>query len=246
MIRAFLIFISLLFLINLSYAQGNLTGRVLENKTRVPLGGISVQNLKSNVITVSDQNGLFSIKAHVGDLVTFSGFSYQTDTLYVKDLSSVEILLDLKGTMLKGVVVTGSETRLGNLTAPPTLSPFGGQTLVYQTDKDGNPVGGLKMNIFDSHANAKKKRKEVELGQSEDTKREIAKIFSPEGLKDYIPLKDQELTNFIILYTPTVDTYTDAGFNLTVYIDSCYKEFLKLPADRRKSKDLTDLNSKPD
>ena len=246
MIRAFLIFIGLLFLINLSYAQGNLTGRVLENKTRVPLGGISIQNLKSNVITVSDPNGLFSIKAHVGDLVTFSVFSYQTYTLYVKDLISVEIILDLKGTYLQVVTIHYQQTRLCNLTAPPTLSPFGGQTLVYQTDKDGNTIGGLKMNIFDSHANAKKKRKEIELGQNEDTNREIAKIFSPEGLKDYIPLKDQELTNFIILYKPGIETYTDPAFNLTVYIDSCYKEFLKIPADRRKSKDLTDLNAKPD
>jgi len=245
MIRVFLISILLSFIVNLSFAQGNLTGRVLENKTRFPLSGISVQNLKSNIITVSDQNGLFSIKAHVGDLVTFSGFSYQPDTLYVKDLSSVEILLDLKGTTLKGVTVTGTETRLGNLTAAPTLSPFGGQTLVYQKDANGNYNGGLTMNIFDSHSNANKRRKAVQLGKDEELKQQIAKDFSPENLKNYVPLKDQEMTNFIIMYTPTIATYTSPDFNLTVYIDSCYTEFLKIPPDRRQSKDLTDLNAKP-
>jgi len=243
--RVLLFSIFLIFIVNLSFAQGNLTGRVLENKTRVPLSGISVQNLKSNIITVSDQNGFFSIKAHVGDLVTFSGFSYQTDTLYVKDLSSVEILLDLKGTTLKGVTVTGTETRLGNLTTAPTLSPFGGQTLVYSKDAKGDYNGGLKLNLFDSHSDANKRKKVAQLGKDEELKQQIAREFSPDNLKNYIPLKGQEMTNFIIMYTPTIDTYTSPDFNLTIYIDSSYAEFLKIPKDRRQSKDLTDLNAKP-
>jgi hypothetical protein len=243
--RAFLIAVVLLFVVRFGFAQGNLTGRIYENKTRIPLAGVTVQNLKSNVITVSDNNGLFAIKAHVGDLITFSSFSYNPDTLYVKDLGSVEIFLDLKGTMLKEVNVTGTETRLGDLKAAPTLSPFGGQTLVYQKDADGNYDGGLKLNLFDSHSNAKKKAKEIQLGKDESVKRTIAREFSPENLKNYVPIKDQEMTNFIILYTPSVNTYTSGDFNFTVYVDSCYKEFLKIPADRRKSKDLTDLNAKP-
>ena len=91
MIRVFLISIVLFFIVNLSFAQGNLTGRVYENKTRIPIAGVSVQNLKSNVFAVTDKNGLFSIRAHVGDLITFSSFAYETDTLYVKDLGSTEI-----------------------------------------------------------------------------------------------------------------------------------------------------------
>ncbi len=245
MIRAFLILILLLFIVHLSFAQGNLTGRVLENKTRLPLGGISVQNLKSNIIVVSDKNGLFAIKAHVGDLITFSSFSYQPDTLYVKDLSSVEVLLDLRGTMLKGVTVTGTETRLGNLKASPTLSPFGGETVVYSKDASGNYKGGLSMNLFDSHSDAKKKQKDIQLGKDEAIKQKIAREFSPDYLKDYVPLKEQEMNNFIILYTPTVSTYTASDFNFTSYVNTSYKEFLTIPEERRKSKALTDLNAKP-
>lgn len=245
MIRWFFLLICLLFLVNLSYAQGNLTGRIYENKTRVPLAGISVQNLKSNTIIVSDKNGLFSIKAHVGDLITFSGFSYQPDTLYVKDLSSVEILLDLRVNMLKGVNVVNSELRTGNLKAAPTLSPFGGQTLVYQKDANGNYDGGLKLNLFDSHSNANKKKHEALLGKDEAMKRQIAKVFSPENLKDYVPLKGQEMDNFIILYTPSIDTYNSGDFHFTTYINTCYQEFLKIPIEKRQSKELTDLNAKP-
>ena len=229
-------------LTGLSYAQGNLTGRVYENKTRVAIEGISIQNLKSHATTVSDKNGLFSIRAHVGDLVTFSGFSYQTDTLYVKDLSAVEVLLDMRQNMLKGVDVTGSETKLGNLTAAPTPSPFGGQTLVYQTDANGAPKGGLKLNLFDSHSDANKKRRNTQIGKEEQTKQEIARVFSPENLKNYVPLTGQEMDNFIMIYTPTIDTYTSSEFNLTVYLNNSYHEFLKIPAEKRQSKQLTELN----
>lgn len=245
MIRVFLTSILLLFIVNLSFAQGNLTGRVYENKTRIPIAGVSIQNLNSHIFAVSDKNGLFSIRAHVGDIVTFSSFAYETDTLFVKDLSSIEILMDLKGTNLKGVTIRDQQTRLGSLTAPPTLSPFGGQTVVYSRDADGNYKGGLAMNLFDSHSNAKKRQKDIQLGKDEELKRQIAREFSPENLKDYIPLKGQEMINFIIMYTPTVDTYTSPEFNFTMYVDSTYKEFMKIPKERRESKDLTDLNAKP-
>ncbi|HEY4198061.1 MAG TPA: hypothetical protein VGM63_21120 [Mucilaginibacter sp.] len=242
MIRLLFLVIGLLFLSNICFAQGNLTGRIYENKTRIPLAGISIQNLKSKTMAVSDQNGIFAIRAHIGDLVTFSGFSYQTDTLYVKDLGTIEIFLDPKQRELKGVTVTGSETRLGNLKAAPTLSPFGGETLVYQTDANGDAKGGLKLNLFDSHSDAKKRKKEVQLGEDEKTKQEIAKTFSPDNLKNYLPITGQEMDNFIIIYTPDINTYTDADFNLTIYIDKSYRDFLTIPKERRQSKQLTELN----
>jgi hypothetical protein len=242
MIRLLFLLIGLLFLANISFAQGNLTGRIYENKTRIPLAGISIQNLKSKIMAVSDQNGIFAIRAHIGDLITFSGFSYQPDTLYVKDLGTIEVFLDLKQNMLKGVTVTGSEINLGNLKAAPTPSPFGGQTLVYQTDANGAEKGGLKLNVFDSHSDANKRKKETQLGKDEQTKQEITRVFSPASLKDYIPITGQEMDNFIILYTPDINTYTANDFNLTIYIDKCYQEFLKIPKERRQSKELTQLN----
>ncbi len=246
MIRLFLTAICLLFIINLSFAQGNLTGRVYENKTRIPVGGVSIENLRSHVTTVSDQNGLFSIRAHIGDLVTFSAFSYQIDTLYVKDLASVEILLDLRQNALNEVKVTGTETRLGKLSAAPTLSPFGGHTLVYSKDDTGGYVGGLTLNVFDSHSSANKRKRDAQIGKDEHVRQEIARVFSPENLKNYVPLTGQEMDNFIILYTPSLTAYTSPDFNMTLYIDTAYKEFMKIPAEQRRSKKMTDLQKKPD
>jgi len=244
MIRALFISFGLLFLVNLTYAQGSLTGHIYENKTKIPLAGITIENLKSHFTSLSDKNGVFSIRAHIGDLVTFSGLSYKTDTLYVKDLNFIEIFLDLKGNMLNEVKVTNQETRIGSLKAAPTLSPFGGQTLVYQTDESGNYTGGVTLNMFDSKSAANKKKRDARIAKDEDTRLKISRVFDAQNLQNYLPIKDQEMTNFIILYTPDVETFTNPEFNLTVYLNFSYKEFQKIPVEKRQSKEFLQLMNK--
>lgn len=225
-------------------AQDNLTGRIYEYKTRTILPGVTIRNLKTNSTTVSDRTGAFSITAKAGDLVVFNSFAYQPDTLFVKDLKYTEIQLVLKSNMLDEVKVTGQEIKIGNLKPTPSLSPFGGQTLVYQTDPKGNPTGGLRMNVFDSHAAEKKREHAIQTQKDEAIKEKIAGIFSPDGLKDYVPFKGQEMQNFITMYTPSIDVYTAPDFNLTVYINTSYHEFMKIPAEERASPGLTSLTGK--
>ncbi|MFB9842516.1 hypothetical protein [Mucilaginibacter ginsenosidivorans] len=217
-------------------AQDNLTGRIYEAKTKVMLPGIIVKNLKTQSTTISDHTGAYSIPAHIGDLVVFSAFSYVPDTLYVTSLKYTEISLVLKSNMLNEVRVTGQETRLGNLKAAPTLSPINSQALTYSTDSKGNYTGGLTAHIFDSHSAENKRKHEAQVTKDEAIKNKIAEIFSPKGLKDYIPLEGQEMQNFIVTYTPDIKTYTDPNFNLTTYINDSYQEFLKIPESERKSK----------
>jgi hypothetical protein len=225
-------------------AQDRLTGRVYEYKTRNTLPGITIRNLRTNNTIVSDRTGAFSIAAKVGDLVLFNSFSYQPDTLYVKDLNYTDIQLVLKSNMLQEVRVTGQETRLGNLKPTPMLTPFGGDKLVYQSDAAGNYTGGMKMNIFDSRSAANKRQHAIQTEKDEGIKARIADIFKPQSLENYVPLKDQEMRNFIIMYTPDLDTYTGPDFNLTVYLNNCYREFMQIPAEKRQSKDLMNLTRK--
>jgi hypothetical protein len=242
--RIFLFLAFACFFIGSASAQDVLTGRVYEYKTTNAVPGVSIRNLRTNNTAISDRTGAFSIPAKVGDLVLFMGFSYQADTLYVKDLKYTEVQMLLKGRTLDEVKVTGQETRLGNLKPTPTLSPFGGQTVVYQTDPKGNYTGGLRMNIFDSHSAANKRQHAIQTEKDEAIKTKIAGIFSPEGLKDYVPFKGQELQNFITMYTPDIATYTAPDFNLTTYISTCYQEFMKIPAEERQSASLTNLTGK--
>lgn len=250
MVRALFISLLLLFVVCFAQAQDNLTGRVYEFKTRTVLPGVTVKNLATNGAVVSDRTGAFSIAAKAGDLVVFNSFAYQPDTLYVKDLKYVEIQLSLKSNMLNEVKVTGQEVKTGNLKPAPLLSPFGGQAIVYTTDDKGtldgkgtNYTGGVRFNVFDSGVE-KKREHDAKTAKDEEVKAKIADIFSPEGLKNYVPLKGQELQNFITLYTPAIDVYTAPDFNLTVYINTSYHEFMKMPADERASPGLTSLTGK--
>jgi len=225
-----------------AFAQDGLTGRVYENQKHISLPGIVVRNLNTQGSTVTDRTGGFAIPAKIGDVVTFTGFSYRPDTLYVKDLKYIEILLDLKQNMLKEVKVTASEVNVGSLKAAPRLSPIASDAVVYHQDAKGNYDGGLTFNIFDSHSAENKRKKEAQFNKDEDVKTQIAEIFSPEYLKNYIPLTGQEMTNFIVEYTPDIKTFTSHDFNITLYLNNSYTEFMKLPAEKRQSKDFQRIN----
>ncbi|HVS93226.1 MAG TPA: carboxypeptidase-like regulatory domain-containing protein [Mucilaginibacter sp.] len=240
--RFFFLFACICLLAHSAFAQDNLTGRVYEANTHSAIPGITIRNLKTNFATVSNQTGAYSIPAKVGDLIVFSAFSYVPDTLYVQNLNYTDIKLTLKQNMLNGVTVTGQQTRLGNLKPAPTLSPFGGQTLVYHTDAKGNYDGGVRLSVFDSHSAQKKREKEAQLERDDAMQKKIAEVFSPGNLKNYIPLKGQEMTNFIGMYTPDIATYTSPDFNFTIYLNASYTDFMKLPEEKRQSKDLLNLS----
>ena len=63
-----------------------LKGRVFEFQSRHPVAGITVYNLKTRNIVNTDTGGHFDIAAARGDLITFSGMGYKTDTVLVTDL----------------------------------------------------------------------------------------------------------------------------------------------------------------
>src|SRR5258708_16111179 len=109
MTKHLLLLLSGLFILNLSYAQDKLSGRVIENKTNVALGGIKIENLKNHNGSVSDSTGRFSIKANIGDYIAFSGFAYHGDTVYVTNLKYLEVHLDLKQNVLNEVRVITPE-----------------------------------------------------------------------------------------------------------------------------------------
>jgi hypothetical protein len=165
MIRKLFSIICFLFVAGSIYAQDNLTGRIAEDKTRIAIAGVKVQNIKSGNVVVSDPTGAFSIPARVGDIIVFSSGFYLPDTLYVQNLRYIEIAMQSKANALKEVKVTQSEVKTGSLKAPPILAPLGGNTLVYHQDDAGNYNGGLTMRLFDSHSGENKRKKEAQFNQ---------------------------------------------------------------------------------
>jgi hypothetical protein len=227
------------------YAQDKFGGRIFENHTRIALGGIVIENLTSHEKTVSDAAGTFVIGAKVSDLLLFSSAAYQNDTLYIANLNYLYIFLNLRSRSLNEVKVTQSEIKTGKLTLPVTTGPLNSKTVLYQTDAAmQNNVGGIKIMLNDSKGYQNKKLKEQQIGIDEAEKDKIAKIFSAENIQQYVPIKGQELQNFIILYIPNLKTYNSSGFNLILYLSSSYKEFCKIPIEKRQSADFLKISSK--
>src|ERR1700735_3343583 len=101
MIRQILFLILFSALATTVFAQDQLTGRVYENKSKVFLQGVRVEDLKSHTMTVTGVDGSFTIRAAVGDLVCFTNSNYKPDTLYVADLKYVQVFLDPRVNMLQ-------------------------------------------------------------------------------------------------------------------------------------------------
>lgn len=221
-------------------AQSVLTGRVLENKSKVTLQGVKVENTKSHNTAFTDANGKFSITAAIGDVVIFTNGAYKPDTLYLTNLKEVEVFMDPIINQLQEVKVTNQQIKKNaGFSTQQETGVLGSKTVLYQTDDDGNYKGGIKVNIPD--ANDTKKMHDKKVAVTESMNDQIVKAFSADNLKKYLPLTGQEMANFIILYTPDINTYFGEGFNLVAYINQKYKEFMQIPADQRQSKSLTQL-----
>jgi hypothetical protein len=228
------------------YSQDKLNGRVYEDKTKVLLGNVKIEDLKSHITAITDSTGKFSIKASTGDFLTFTGFAYITDTVYVANLKYLEVYLKPKQNMLDEVKIQNVQTRTGKLSAVPITGVLGSRKILYQTDEYGNQKGGVKLMVFDSNGDAKKKKRDGDIADNEEKQLVIYNTFQPKNLQNYLPLKGVEMDNFIILYTPDVATYYDASFNLTSYLNISYKKFLLIPANQRTSTTAFKLVTKPD
>src|ERR1700753_3329754 len=169
MVRRLLFLILLSGAINTAFAQDMLRGRVYENKSKVFLQGVKVEDLKSHAIVITGPDGNFEIKAAVGDVVCFSNDNYKPDTVLLTDLKIREIFLDPRVNMLQEVTVKNQEIKKdAGFTTQKQPGVLGSQTVLYQTDSEGNPIGGIKMNIADGGETPK--QHEAKVAKSEAKK----------------------------------------------------------------------------
>lgn len=220
---------------NRAQAQSRfLYGQVLEYKTNKKLADIKILNLATLARATSDKEGKFGIAAKPGDILTYSAEAYATDTVLVADMKFATVYMQTRE--LKEVNINSTKLQLGKLAAAPVTGPFGGHTVLEQTDASGNKIGGLKIMI-----RGKANKKGTRYAADEAAERKIAQVFSEENLKQYLPIKGQEMQNFIILYTPDVKAYAQID-NLVSYLNTCYKEFITIPLAQRQSKAYLELS----
>lgn len=225
------------FMVTAARAQSMLKGRVMEIRTDILLSGIKVENTTQHNMVSTDPHGNFTIRANKGDILCFSGLNYIADTLYLTSLKYLTVLLELRQNALKEVKISSAEANASAFKYEPETGPLGSHDVLYK------PGGGLLIKFSDSHKEAKKRAKLAELEINGQKEREITSVFNKTTLKNYIPITGQEMDNFVIKYRPDIKTYTSGNFDMVDYVSECYKDFLKIPADKRKAIMYPQLNS---
>lgn len=229
------LFIVLLLTIPLyTIAQTGITGGVFdyENKS-FPLQKVTVRNLNNQKSTVTGAAGQFTITANKGDLLEFSLAGFHTDTLYLTNLQSKTIYLPSLATNLNEVKIAGARLSTDlNLKDPnaPKFHRIAGDVPTQNVQR----AGGVGL-AFGSGGPKRERAKVKALEEKSAYETEINQYFNEEHVGGLIPLKDQELKDFIALYRPSVARVrADHPFNYDFYIAQAYQTWLKLPPEGRK------------
>jgi TonB-linked SusC/RagA family outer membrane protein len=88
-------------------AQTRHTGRVTASDDQLPIPGATVRLKGTNVGTVTDVNGQYSIEAPSGSVLVFSFLGYRTQEVTVGTAQSINVVLQSGSNTLNELVVTG-------------------------------------------------------------------------------------------------------------------------------------------
>jgi hypothetical protein len=221
--------------------QSVFSGRVLEYKTRIPSTSVRIQNLTNGLKTITLKDGQFAVAAKPGDLLVFTAFSYQPDTVLITDMHAREIFMTPKTNLLNQVNITDTSGRaIANPNAAHYFDPmFHGQPVVYQRDpKYFTPVGGIIVRLHYWSKDEHKKRQAAQSEKEREISEHISTVFTPLNVGNYVPLKGTELDDFLLLYTPDVKEYTDTKFDLVPYLNACYLNWKTLTPEQRKAGEI--------
>jgi len=221
-------------------AQSVFSGRVLENKTRIVLRSIRIENQTNKLKTITDERGQFFINAKVGDILVFNGFAYEPDTVVITDMHAREIFMEPKKNMLNQVNITDTsgmaKANPGAFLPPDKM--FHGQAIVNQRDNNLNEIGGIAIRLHYWSKDEKKRRKAEQSAKDRAISEQISKVFTPLNIGQYVPLKGVDMDNFLMLYTPDVKEYTDKRFALLPYVNACYQNWQTLTPEQKKAGDI--------
>jgi hypothetical protein len=228
----YLLLFSALFMAGTVNAQSLLKGTVYESgkSIRMPNVFIRDDNNKKQ-ITITDDKGNFSINVETGHTLIFESPGYVSDTLYITNLAPKRVEMVTKTIALRQVNVTSTRQSFDAHREYPE---------VYTRSK----VYPLSPSSWFSK-DARDARRLKKYFKHEEEERHVDEVFNVTYVESLVPLRGQELENFMTLYRPTYAFLkNNNGESLTVYINDSYKKFMNLPADQRTLPKLTNTGIK--
>ena len=206
-------------------AQGLLKGTVFEDATNNRLQDVFIRDVTNKQFTLTDKQGNFSIGTETGHLLIFECPGYNSDTLYVVDMAPKKILLGVKSIALREVAINANRA---------TFDPHKEYPDVYEKSK----VYVLSPSTWFSKE-GKDARRLKHYFQHEAEERHVDAVFTRTYVGSIVPLKGQDLENFMTLYRPTYQfLMNNNGPSLAAYINDCYKKYLALPPEKRSLQKL--------
>lgn len=203
-----------------------LRGTVVENGTNTRMGDVLIRDLNNKQLVTTDEKGNFIIKAAVGHSLIFSSPGYVSDTLYVVDLVTKQIKMQSQSIALREVTIKSSSNG---------FNPQAEYPEVYQNSK----VYALSPSTWFGKS-GKDARRLKHYFTREAQERHIDSAFSRVYVGSLVPLKGQDLDDFMTMYRPTYAFLrSNTGPSLVAYINDSYRKWQALPADKRHLQRLT-------
>ena len=208
-------------------AQDLLKGTVYENGSNNRLNNVFIRDNNTRHLTLTDKDGYFKIKTEAGHLLIFDSPGYVSDTLYVVDLTPKKIMLVPKTIALREVNISATRQDFDPQKEYPEVFEKSKVYVLSPTtwfSKEGKDARRLKRYF-----------------KAEAEERHIDAVFTRVYVGSIVPLKGEELENFMTLYRPTYAFITSNNSeSLADYINDSYKKFEALPPDKRVLPKLTD------
>lgn len=207
---------------SLTYGQ-TLKGNVTESGTGNKMDNVFVHDVTNRQMTITDKNGNFAISTEVGHTIVFESPGYASDTMYVINLAPKKIKLVEKTIALREVTVKASKNK----------APFDPQTEypeVYTRSKLYvlSPTSWFSKDARDA-------RRLKKYFRTEQQEREVDEVFNRSYVSSLVPLRGQDLDNFMTLYRPSYAfVHSNSAGSMTVYINDSYKKYIALPPDKRQ------------
>jgi len=203
------------------YAQTLVKGVVLEWRSNIKLENVFVRDMTNKQATLTDKAGRFVINTETGHLLVFSLPGYTADTLYVVDLTQKRVELKNQPIQLREVAITATRTT--------SFDPHKEYPEVYEKAK----VYPLSPSTWFSRE-ARNARRLKKYFQTEQEERIVDKVYTRAYVGSIVPLKGQELEDFMTLFRPSYRFITSNNSeSLAAYINDSYKKYKALPPEKR-------------
>jgi hypothetical protein len=210
----------LLFITSFAQAQSILKGTVYEEGTNTGLPDVFIRDINSRQVSITDKKGNFTINTAAGHTLIFNSPGYNSDTLYLVDMAAKKIKLTTQRISLQQVNVTAKRTEFNPREEYPE---------VYEKSK----VYVFSPSTWFS-GEGKKARRLKHYFQREAEERNIDAAFSPGYVSSIVPLKGNDLENFMTMFRPSYAFLrSNNRESMVAYVNDSYKKFMALPPDKR-------------